>query len=300
MKFGNIENKKDIDFSFKKLPKLSEKILDNMETKSKVNFYFGAPVWTDKRYKGTLYPKNTPIKNFLKAYSQQFNSIELNATRYGTPRETTIKKWIEETPKNFKFSIKFPQVITHRKDILDYNSRTHLDKFVLALDTMGDKKGITFAVMAHYFKPNKFKDLEKFIKLLPKDISFAIELRAEEWFEDENIKNEWHMLFLENNIIPVITDTPGRRDVLHFRIVNENAFIRFVGDIDDVERINNWSNRMLELVKKGVSNIWFYSHLPSDSRENIIYFNNMLTEKINKQSIHKYKLPLIKDYRDII
>lgn len=298
MKFGNIEDKAGIDFTFEPLPKLTQKVLDRLPSTEKVRFHFGAPVWSDKNYKGTLYPQKTPIKNFLKTYSEQFNSIEVNATRYGTPKESTILKWIDETPDDFTFSMKFPQVITHRKNIMADAAKEQLERFLIALDLIGDKKGVAFAVMANYFKPNQFSVLEEFVKYIPKDIAVAIELRAPEWFETETIKNEWHQLFLENNIIPVLTDTPGRRDVLHFRVVNQHLFVRFVGNVGtsiDDTRINNWVQRIIELTNKGITDVWFYAHVPGETRENVVPFNNQLIATINKNT--SFNLPLLIDYR---
>jgi uncharacterized protein YecE (DUF72 family) len=297
MKFGNIENKSGIDFSFESLPELSEQFLGLLPKNNKINFHFGAPVWSDKSYKGTLYPQKTPIKDFLKAYSRQFNSIEVNATRYGTPKTTTIEKWVRETPDEFTFSMKFPQVITHRKDIMEDKAKEQLERFLVAVDLIGNKNGISFAVMANYFRPDKFSTLEAFVKYLPKDINCAIELRAPEWFETESIQKEWHQLFYENNIIPVLTDTPGRRDVLHFRIVNQHLFVRFVGgaksEIDQL-RISNWAKKIIELTQKGITDVWFYAHVPGDSREDVVPFNNQLISAINEQTSHN--LPLLKDY----
>jgi len=228
MKFGNVENKEGIDFQFKPIDDLSIQTLGELSQNQSVQFHFGAPVWSDKNYKGTLYPSKTIIKNFLKEYSNQFNSIEVNATRYGTPKQSVLEKWLRETPENFTFSMKFPQVITHRKNIMEDKAKVQLERFLIALDFIESKRGVSFAVMANYFKPTSFSVLRDFVEYLPKDVPFAIELRAGEWFEDEIIVDEWHHLFLENNIIPVITDTPGRRDVMHFRIVNQHLFVRLI------------------------------------------------------------------------
>ncbi|MCT4581046.1 MAG: DUF72 domain-containing protein [Flavobacteriales bacterium] len=301
MKFGNIEDKTGIDFTFEPIPELTEKVLSTLSSKETVRFHFGAPVWSDKNYKGTLYPPKTPIKNFLKAYSEQFNSIEVNATRYGTPKESTILKWLDETPDDFTFSMKFPQVITHRKNIMEDAAKEQLERFLVALDLIGDKNGVAFAVMANYFRPDKFSVLEEFVKYIPRDIAVAIELRAPEWFESESIKNEWHQLFLENNIIPVLTDTPGRRDVLHFRVVNQHLFVRFVGNVGtsiDEIRINNWAKRIIDLTNQGITDVWFYAHVPGESREDVVPFNNQLISTINKNS--SFDIPLLKDYRSSV
>ena len=136
---------------------------------------------------------------------------------------------------------------------------------------------------------------------IPQDIDAAIELRAPEWFESESIKNEWHQLFLENNIIPVLTDTPGRRDVLHFRVVNRHLFVRFVGNVGttiDEIRINNWAQRIIDMTDQGITDVWFYAHVPGESREDVVPFNNQLISAINKKS--SFNIPLLKDYRSSV
>jgi len=297
MKFGNIPEREGIDFSFKALDKLSLEQLEKMPKNTSVNFYFGAPVWSDKNYKGTLYPPKTPAKNFLREYSKQFNSIEVNATRYGTPKQSVLQKWLDETTENFKFSMKFPQVITHRKNIMEDRAKEQLEKFLIALDFIETKRGVSFAVMANYFKPDKFSVLEQFVRFLPQDVPFAIELRAPEWFENQTIIDEWHQLFIENSITPVLTDTPGRRDVFHQRIVNENLFVRFVGGVThpiDKLRIENWAKQIIYLTQKGIKNVWFYAHVPGESRQDVVPFHNQLITSINQNS--NYNIPLLKDY----
>ncbi len=103
--------------------------------------------------------------------------------------------------------------------------------------------------------------------------------------------------FLENNIIPVITDTPGRRDVMHFRIVNQNLFVRFVGGVQDeidLSRIKEWAIQLVSLIEKGISDIWFYAHVPGESRQDVVRFNTALVREINL--ISNYKLPYLIDY----
>ncbi len=195
MKFGNIEDKQGADFTFEPLSELSILALRKLPKSKVVKFHFGAPVWSDKNYKGTLYPSKTPIKNFLKEYAKQFNSIEVNATRYGTPKQNVLEKWLGETPDDFTFSMKFPQVITHRKNIMEDKAKIQLERFLIALDFIEAKRGISFAVMANYFKPNRFSILRDFVEYLPKDVPFAIELRAGEWFNDKVVIDEWHHLF---------------------------------------------------------------------------------------------------------
>lgn len=296
MKFGQLENLDNIDFSF---PEIEEKyqFKNTQIPYSEVKFYFGAPIWGDKNFKGTLYPPKTPQKNFLIEYAKQFNSIEVNATRFGTPKLTTIQKWKDSVAEgraevsgvssedNFKFSIKIPQIVTHRKDMNCDASRYKFDEFCVALDLLGDNNGISYAVMPNYLKKDKFKDLQTFIERLPTDVPFAIELRDEGWFNEETVVDDWYYLFQENNIIPVLTDTPGRRDVLHLRLTNGQLFLRYVGDFShrsDRQRIYKWVHQIRNWIDQGkVNSVWIYAHQPGEHREYIVDFFNTLINELN-------------------
>ena len=296
MKFGQVDDMDLVDFRLPIIGEETKTILSNLKINNNLNFYFGAPGWSDQKFKGLIYPAKTPAKNFLTEYSKQFNSIEVNATRYGTPKENVLKKWYESVNETFKFSMKVPQVITHRKNINDYTAQIKLDEFLTAIHILGNKSGISFAVMAKYFDASQFEDLKLFVKSWPVDIPLAIEFRNSSWFEEDNVK-KWQNLFLEKNTIPVITDTPGRRDVAHFNLVNNHLFVRYVGDFShpsDLIRINLWTEKVKEFISLGINNIWFYVHQPGENRERILSFFNALIPNMNK--ILKINIPLLKNY----
>lgn len=282
MKFGQVEQLDSIDFDFASISSESKQVLKSYEKKT-LQFYFGAPGFSDKQYKGVLYPLNTPIKNFLMAYANQFNSIEVNATRYSTPKVNVLDKWMSQVAKDFKFSMKIPQVVTHRKDINHPDAKYKLEEFINAVAHLNQYSGVSFGVMANYFRSSQFNELEKFISFWPRDTPLSIEFRDPSWFE-KSVKLEWQQLFKENNIVSLITDTPGRRDVAHFNLSSDELFIRYVGDFahpSDQIRIISWVNKIKELRSLGLNKVWFYVHQPGENRSRIIDFYNMLIEKLN-------------------
>lgn len=296
MKFGHVSNLDLIDFSLPLINQKTKTLLSKLNSKNNINFFFGAPGWSDVKFKGIIYPPKTSAKNFLVEYSKQFNSIEVNATRYGIPKLHILKRWYDSVNESFKFSMKVPQVITHRKNINDDQAKIKLEEFFIAVHQMGKKSGVSFAVMANYFSSSQINDLKIFIESWPIDVPLAIEFRHPSWFDKEVVK-VWQEYFHYKNIIPVITDTPGRRDVIHFNLCNNHLFIRYVGDyshISDVVRIKSWVSKIKELITLGVDNIWFYVHQPGESRERILLFFNHLIPQINKEL--KINIPLLNDY----
>ncbi len=296
MKFGHVDQLNDISFNLPPIDNKTKNLISSFKNKELPSFYFGAPGWSDVKFKGMLYPPKTPVKKFLNAYAQQFNSIEVNATRYGTPKINVLDNWIRQVGVDFKFSMKVPQVITHRKDINDKDSRVRTDQFLSAVFHLGSYSGVCFAVMANYFKSNQIKELENFISFWPVDVPLAIEFRDKSWFEN-NIFDEVQDLLKQHGVIPVITDTPGRRDVVHFSITNDQLFVRYVGDFShtsDLLRTTAWVDRIGELCSLGVNKVWFYVHQPGENRERILgFFNNMIPQINRSLSL---EIPSLKNY----
>ena len=60
-------------------------------------------------------PKGLPHRRELEFASRAFNSIEINGSFYSLQRPTSYRRWYEETPENFLFSVKGARFITHMK-----------------------------------------------------------------------------------------------------------------------------------------------------------------------------------------
>jgi uncharacterized protein YecE (DUF72 family) len=57
--------------------------------------------------------------SFLRFGARQFRTVEIDCTFYWTPSAKTVESWYEETPADFIFAAKVPQVITHDKALVD-------------------------------------------------------------------------------------------------------------------------------------------------------------------------------------
>ena len=69
----------------------------------------GTMGWSYPFWVGKLYPKDIKPSGFLAEYAKHFNSVEIDATFYRIPSESTIESWRNQVPSSFKFAVKFPQ-----------------------------------------------------------------------------------------------------------------------------------------------------------------------------------------------
>jgi uncharacterized protein YecE (DUF72 family) len=70
--------------------------------------------WVFKPWRGTFYPEGLAQARELEHASRALTSIEINGTFYGSQKPETFRRWAEETPDDFVFSLKGPRFTTHR------------------------------------------------------------------------------------------------------------------------------------------------------------------------------------------
>jgi uncharacterized protein YecE (DUF72 family) len=254
MKFGKLEDISNVNFQLPIDPKETKNLLQSLpHSDKKPIIYIGCTGWSMKEWVGKVYPKGSKPNDFLKYYTEQFNTIELNTTHYRIPTDDTIAIWKEASLEDFRFCPKIPQVISHSRD-LGYGSGNVL-AFCNAIQQLKEKLGCCFMQLPPYFGSNKLNLLEHFITNFPKHIPLAIELRHESWFNDKEAFEDVFDLFERNNISPVITDVAGRRDVLHQRLTTDKVLIRFVGNnlhSSDYERIDQWVEQIENWLEDGL------------------------------------------------
>ncbi|WP_010178777.1 DUF72 domain-containing protein [Aquimarina agarilytica] len=286
MQFGKVIHPETIDFT---LPAdhLDTKLVLNTNKSDQFNMHIGCAKWNKQDLKG-FYPKGT--KDELQYYSRQFNSIELNATFYRIFPPEQFQKWHDKTPENFKFFPKLVQNISHFKR-LQPEAQAYVDHYINSAIHLKEKLGTTFLQMHSNFAPKDFNRLVHFIENWPKELALAVELRHTDWYNDPSICNELYQLFEENNISNIITDTAGRRDLLHMRLTNNEAFIRYVGanHESDYTRLDDWVTRITTWKKQGIAAINFFVHQNLEMESPLL--SAYLIKKLNTELKLDLKVP---------
>lgn len=264
MHFGRLTDLTGIDLTLPNDAPQNRVLLAGLPPrKGDAKLYIGCPVWADKGYVGKVYPKGTKADQYLYWYCQQFNSIEVNATAYNLPSREGIIKWKQVATPGFKYCPKFPQFISHRRD-LDKKDEG-IDRFLTLMYELGSHLGPSLLQLPPHFKPNRFAELTRFLEGLPADFEVAVEVRHEDWFSDAKALTDLMDMLQGLGQTIVITDVAGRRDVLHMRLTSPRAFIRFNGHNlhpTDFARIDVWVDRLAEWFGQGLHEAYFFMHEP--------------------------------------
>ena len=75
----------------------------------------GTSGWSYPHWKAVFYPEGLARARWFEFYSRTFSTVEVNATFYRFFKESTYCKWRDTAPEGFRYVLKVPRVITHRK-----------------------------------------------------------------------------------------------------------------------------------------------------------------------------------------
>jgi uncharacterized protein YecE (DUF72 family) len=224
-------------------------------------------------------------RDYLSFYAEHFDSVEVDSTFYACPLINTVKGWNSKTPDNFIFAVKVPQTITHDKVLVDCDSE--LKEFLDTLRILGTKLG-PIVLQLPFFSRSIFRDrhefldrLVPFLKKVPGDRKFALELRNKNWLDAE-----FANLLRDHRIALVLQDRswmPNPSELKFDPITADWTYIRWLGDrngieaitqtwdkvvVDRTEELSSWVDFCYQIKKRGVTvyayaNNHFQGHGPA-------------------------------------
>jgi uncharacterized protein YecE (DUF72 family) len=275
-----------------------------------LQFYIGTSGWSYSSWQGIFYPNKLEQKWWLPYYTQVFNYVEIDTTFYQIPSKNMVKLWNARTPPNFKFSAKFPRVITHEKKF--QNCQKELELFYEAMLPLKDKLLTLLIQFPPSFKiTDGLEALGKYDFYFDETYRYAVEVRHASWFNDLA-----YNFFKKNNICLVwnqldIVQTPPV-------VTTDFTYIRFIGDRSISERdfgtiqrdraaeMLNWANRLKEVEQheKDVRNamVAANNHYAGFGPETTNMFREMLGLKrvewgIDKDISRKVEFEQVKNHR---
>jgi uncharacterized protein YecE (DUF72 family) len=279
MDFGQADPRSLNSFRFE-LPEDDSKNVLPGKRAAHPHVYVGAPVWSHPGWVGNLYPPKTKSAEYLTHYSRQFNSIELNSSFYRVPDQKTLAHWKDSTPKDFRFSPKVHQGVSHR-----VGSGELIGDFCRKIQGLDDRLGMSFLQLPPAFSRNQLPSLRGLLRQASKNFKLAVEFRHPSWFIGQHLSPDAFDLLSEFGHSTVITDTTSRRDVLHATLTSSRVMIRFLGNElhpSDFTRLDQWVERLTSWIEMGATEIYFFGHQAGyDGVPELIQY---FVEKLNTQA----------------
>ncbi|MFI4933436.1 MAG: DUF72 domain-containing protein [Caulobacterales bacterium] len=206
----------------------------------------GVGGWTFEPWRGVFYPKDVKQKDELAYASRQLTAIEINGTYYSTFKPDSWKKWRDETPDGFVFTVKGSRFTTNRRELA--NAGESLERFFAqGMSELGERLGPVFWQLANFkkFDPD---DLEGFLTLLPKTLEgrplrHALEVRHDSFctpaFPALLRKHDIACVYAKHATYPEIAD-----------LTSDFVYARLQTGSDEVEtayppaELDDWAGRL--------------------------------------------------------
>lgn len=217
------------------------------------NIFLGTSSFTASGWEGSFYPPGMRLKEYLRHYAGQFQTVEIDSTFYGTPSPSTVTGWNEKTPQDFIFAVKVPQVITHEKVLV--GCEPEFDEFIERMHLLGDKLGPMLLQFPKFDKwvlksSDEFRGrLQSFFKRAS-DLNagrFAVEVRNKDWL-DARLTD----LLRDHNVALALTDTSFMSRPWEIKgtvdlVTADFAYVRWLGNRKGIEeQTTTWDKTVID------------------------------------------------------
>ena len=187
-----------------------------------LKFYIGCSGWGYTAWKGPFYPSDIKNSKWLEFYSKVFDYVEIDSSFYNIPNIFMVKQWLKKTQEDFRFTAKFPKVITHDKRLKNVDNELQL--FFKAIEPLCDK---TLALLIQLPPSIEIMEglqrLRELVHKLDNRFRYAVEVRHQSWFQDLA-----YNFFANNNICMVWSQIVGIRTPPI--VTSDFLYLRFIGD----------------------------------------------------------------------
>lgn len=191
---------------------------------------------------------------WLEYYSKVFDCVEIDSSFYRIPNIFTVKNWSKVTPSKFRFTAKFPKVITHEKRLKNVDNELRL--FFKAMEPLHSKLlALLIQLPPSLDITEGLQGLREIIPILDNRFRYAIEIRNHSWFQDLA-----YNFFANNNLCMVWSQLVGIR--IPPIVTSDFLYIRFIGDRtiqeknfgriqkDRTSEMRKWSRQLMRVQKE--------------------------------------------------
>ncbi len=223
-------------------------------SRPKTTYYIGTSGWVYDDWKGVFYPGTLSKQKWFGFYAQHFQSVEVNATFYRFFKDATYRKWYERAPKDFKYVLKVPRLITHYKKLQDANDI--IQSFEYSAMLLKEKLGNLLLQIPSNMPYDPIR-LDMALKSFKHPKLVSVEIRKREWLTDEFLD-----VLRKNKVSYCNPDEPGWR--LDKILTSQTGYLRLHGRSDwynheyDAKEMDEIRDCALSLSEQGARQVFVY------------------------------------------
>jgi uncharacterized protein YecE (DUF72 family) len=207
--------------------------------------YVGTAGWAIRREDAHFFPVDG---SHLERYSDVFNLVEINSSFYRDHRPATYRRWAEDVPDDFRFSVKLSRSFTHELRMAETGAR--LRESLGGIRELGEKAGALLIQLPPSLELSP-KIARAFFAAVREHWPYALacEPRHKSW--SSQVAAE---IFSDHAVAKVLADP--ERCVLE-QAFPASAYYRLHGtpkiykSAYDSEMLDVWSSRIVESAESG-------------------------------------------------
>jgi uncharacterized protein YecE (DUF72 family) len=223
-----------------------------------MELHVGCAMWTYAPWQGRYLPGSLSPRDRLRAYATWCNAVEGNTTFYATPTLGTVKSWAEQTTSDFRLVLKLPKLITHERRLADVDDPLHA--FLAAIEPLGRRAHALWIQLPPSFSPTDLGALAGFLRRLPHEHRYCVEVRHRAFFEDPrseqqleralgDVGAEW--VTFDTTVLfesPPVSDaereawTKKPRLPRRSRALTSYPIVRYIGRDDSARTVAGWQH----------------------------------------------------------
>jgi len=218
----------------------------------------GTSGWSYDHWTGVLYPERMPVSKRLGRYVEEFNTVELNASFYRWPKDSTFEGWRLRLPDGFTMSVKAHRGLTHFRRLK--SPEPWVERFERCARALGDRLEVVL-VQLHPEQQRDDARLDYFLGCMPDRIRVAVELRHPSWDDPSTYelleRHRAAYVVMSGAGLPCVLK--ATTDIVYVRMHGPDTESLYAGSYSD-EDLRWWADRVAEWNSQG--------------RKVLIYFNN--------------------------
>jgi len=225
-------------------------------------------------WRGVLYPRNMPKKDWFTHYARSFDTVEINNTFYRLPQEHTFTVWKEKAPPGFCYALKYSRYGTHVKRLRE--PEKVIDNFLARAERLEELLGPILVQLPPKWHADAER-LDNFLQQTPAVHRWAIEFRDPSWLNREifDLLRQYGAALCIHDMIPdhpfVITT-----DWVYFRFHGTNY-----GEGYPIEKLEAIADRMAKCRR---DNLDVYGYFNNDvgghAVRNALDLKRLLSERL--------------------
>jgi uncharacterized protein YecE (DUF72 family) len=225
-------------------------------------------------WRGIFYPEKLPKTQWLNFYTQQFNTVEINATFYRFPTEQLLQGWYNKTPNDFRFTVKANRLITHTRKF--HNSMDTTKRFYQTISALKEKLACVLFQLPPFMHKN-LDLLQTIADQMSPDVVNVLEFRHESWWSSEvyDFMRQNCLVFCCVSSPELPEDLVKTCDAVYVRFHGKNGM--YFGDYPDAELLG-WAQKIRKADPKQVY-CYFNNDLNAYAPKNCLTLKNLLNSK---------------------